>query len=143
MFPAKGNRFTDEQWKCAYELFERADELPANERFAFAQSATSDPEVLRLALELIENTRDEDPEEPAGLVPRPGDRIGQYEVIGKLGQGGMGAVYSGRDIDLRRMAALKVLAPGLTTTEATAERLVREARAASPLNHPHIGRSTK
>jgi hypothetical protein len=123
MFPTKGNRFTDEKWKCAYELFERAVELPSNQRSTFAESATSDPEVLRLALELIESTRDEDPEEPAGLLPRPGDWIGQYEVIGKLGQGGMGAVYSARHIDLRRMAALKVLAPGSTPTEAAAERL--------------------
>ncbi|MBV8552632.1 MAG: serine/threonine-protein kinase [Acidobacteriaceae bacterium] len=138
MFPVKGNGFTDEKWKCAYDLFERAVELPTDQRFAFAESATSDPEVLRMTLELIESTRDEAPEEPAGLVPRPGDRIGQYEVISKLGQGGMGAVYSARDIDLRRMAALKVLAPGLTATEAAAERLIREARAASSLNHPHI-----
>jgi len=138
MFPVRGNRSTDEKWKCAYELFERAGELPLSQRFAFAESATSDPEVLRLALELIESTRDEDPEELAGLVPKPGDRIGQYEVISKLGQGGMGAVYSARDTDLRRMAALKVLAPGLAATEAAAERLVREARAASSLNHPHI-----
>ena len=90
MFPVQGNRFPDEKWKCAYELFERAVKLPASQRFAFVESATSDPEVLRLALELIENTGDEEPEEPAGLVPRPGDRIGQYEVISKLGQGGMG-----------------------------------------------------
>src|SRR5215469_12152035 len=55
MFPVQGNRFPDEKWKCAYELFERAVKLPASERFAFVESATSDPEVLRLALELIEN----------------------------------------------------------------------------------------
>ncbi|MBV8552628.1 MAG: serine/threonine-protein kinase [Acidobacteriaceae bacterium] len=138
MFPLRGNPITDEKWKCAYELFERALELPASERLIFTQSATSDPEVLRLALELIEDTQDEDSEESAGLVLKAGDRIGRYQVIGKLGQGGIGSVYSARDTDLRRTAALKVLAPGLGATELAAERLVREARAASALNHPQI-----
>ena len=138
MFPPRGSRITDEKWKCAYELFGRALELPASERLMFTQSATSDPEVLRLAFELIEGTEDDDSEESTGLVLKTGDRIGRYEVIGKLGQGGIGSVYSARDTDLRRTAALKVLAPGLGATELAAERLVREARAASALNHPHI-----
>ncbi len=138
MFPPREGFITDEKWKCAYELFGRALELPASERLIFTQSATSDPEVLRLALELIESTQDEDSEECAGLVLKAGARIGRYEVMGKLGQGGIGSVYAARDTDLRRMAALKVLAPGLGTTELAAERLVREARAASALNHPHI-----
>lgn len=138
MFPPRGSRITDEKWKCAYELFARALDLPASERLMFTQSETSDPDVLRLALELIEGAQEEDPEEPAGLVLKAGDRIGRYEVIGKLGQGGIGSVYSARDTDLRRTAALKVLAPGLGATELAAERLVREARAASALNHPHI-----
>ncbi len=138
MFPPRGSRITDEKWKCAYELFGRALELPASERLIFTQSATSDPEVLRLASELIECTKDEDSEESAGLVLKAGDRIGRYEVIGKLGQGGIGSVYSARDTDLRRTAALKVLAPGLGATDLAAERLVREARAASALNHPNI-----
>lgn len=138
MFPPRSGRITDEKWKCAYELFGRALELPVSERLIFTRSATSDAEVLRLALELIEDTQDEDSEESAGLVLKAGDRIGRYEVIGKLGQGGIGSVYSARDTDLRRMAALKVLAPGLGATELAAERLVREARAASALNHPQI-----
>ena len=138
MLPPQGSRITNEKWKCAYELFERALELPASERLMFTQSATSDPEVLRLAFELIEGTPDEDPEAPGGLVPKVGDRIGRYEIMGKLGQGGIGSVYSARDTDLRRTAALKVLAPGLGATKLAAERLVREARAASALNYPHI-----
>ena len=138
MYPPRRIHITDEKWKCAYELFERALELPASERLIVTQSATSDPEVLRLASELIEGTLDGDSEESAGLVLKAGDRIGRYEVVGKLGQGGTGSVYSARDTDLRRTAALKVLAPGLGATELAAERLVREARAASALNHPHI-----
>ena len=90
VFPQRGNRITDEKWKCAYELFGRALELPAGERLMFTQAATSDPDVLRLAFELIESTEDEDSEESSGLVLKGGDRFGQYEIRETLGRGGMG-----------------------------------------------------
>ena len=66
-----------------------------------------------------------------------GDRLGPYEVISQLGAGGMGEVYRARDTRLGRDVALKfVLAEaGLP---AARDRLLREARAASALNHPHI-----
>lgn len=64
-------------------------------------------------------------------------RIGGYEVLGRLGAGGMGVVYKAADLKLKRPVALKFLA-----TEAVAaadkERLLREARAASALDHPNI-----
>jgi Tol biopolymer transport system component len=131
----------DDQWKSAYEVFERALELPAAERRRFVRSATEDAEVLRLALNLIEGEEQEAEEHgnsPDGADLQAGDRIGRYEIVGKLGQGGMGCVYSARDTDLGRMAALKVLPPRVAATPAASERLVREAQAASALNHPHI-----
>ena len=67
-----------------------------------------------------------------------GARLGPYEVTGSLGAGGMGEVYRARDTRLDRDVALKVL-PAETVADPTArERLVREARLASKLNHPHI-----
>ena len=134
----RGNRITDEKWKCAYELLGRALELPASERLMFTQSATSDPEVLRLTLELIEGTLDENSEELSELALRPGERFGQYEIHGTLGRGGMGQVYSARDTELGRMVALKLLAPYVVGTPRAVERLIREAKAASALNHPNI-----
>lgn len=68
---------------------------------------------------------------------RPGDVIdGRYDVLGPLGQGGMGHVFRAQDRRLERIVALKVLRPHLT--EVDADRFRREIRALSRLNHPAI-----
>jgi len=70
-------------------------------------------------------------------VFRPGDVIdGRYDVLGPLGQGGMGHVFRAQDRRLERIVALKVLRPHLTETDA--DRFRREIRALSRLNHPAI-----
>jgi serine/threonine protein kinase len=66
----------------------------------------------------------------------PGARLGSYEVVDRLGAGGMGEVYRARDTRLGRMVALKVLRSGANPE--LLRRLDREARAASALNHPNI-----
>ncbi len=66
-----------------------------------------------------------------------GQRIAQYEVVEKLGEGGMGAVYKARDRRLERFVALKVLSERCSRTGESA-RLDEEAKAASALNHPNI-----
>ena len=65
-----------------------------------------------------------------------GARIGSYEIIDRLGAGGMGEVYRARDTRLGRTVALKVLRAGADPQ--LLQRLDREARAASALNHPNI-----
>ncbi len=65
-----------------------------------------------------------------------GARIGSYEIIDRLGAGGMGEVYRARDTRLGRTVALKVLRSGADPE--LLHRLDREARAASALNHPNI-----
>jgi serine/threonine protein kinase len=65
-----------------------------------------------------------------------GARIGSYEVIERLGAGGMGEVYRARDLRLGRSVALKLLPAG--AGHELLHRLQREARAASALNHPNI-----
>ncbi len=62
----------------------------------------------------------------------------QFEVLGLIGQGGMGFVYQVRQSDLDRIAALKILAPDLGRDPAFAERFARESRALGRLNHPNI-----
>jgi predicted ATPase len=68
----------------------------------------------------------------------PGDQLGPYEIAESLGQGGMGEVYRARDRRLGRELALKLLPRRVGDDEATVERFVREARAASALNHPNV-----
>ncbi|HYU42414.1 MAG TPA: serine/threonine-protein kinase [Vicinamibacteria bacterium] len=65
-----------------------------------------------------------------------GARIGSYEIIDRLGAGGMGEVYRARDARLGRTVAIKVLRAGADPQ--LLQRLEREARAASALNHPNI-----
>ena len=64
-------------------------------------------------------------------------RIGRYDVLRKLGEGGMGVVYAVRDSRLERTIALKTL-PSMGSDEISRQRLWREARAAASVNHPHI-----
>jgi serine/threonine protein kinase len=68
----------------------------------------------------------------------PGTRLGAYDIIGPLGEGGMGEVYRARDPQLERELAIKILAPHLARDRDALARFEREARAASALNHPHI-----
>ncbi len=67
-----------------------------------------------------------------------GQRLGTYQLISKLGQGGMGAVYKARDISLQRSVAVKVLPTALAADQTYVKRFVREARAAARLSHPNL-----
>jgi dienelactone hydrolase len=67
-----------------------------------------------------------------------GRTISHYQVVSHLGTGGMGTVWLAEDTKLRRHVALKFLQAGAAPSEEPAERLLREARAASVLDHPNI-----
>jgi eukaryotic-like serine/threonine-protein kinase len=67
-----------------------------------------------------------------------GTRLGPYEVLSRIGAGGMGEVYRARDTRLDRDVAVKVLPPEMTGNADRLRRFEREARAAGALNHPNL-----
>jgi eukaryotic-like serine/threonine-protein kinase len=69
----------------------------------------------------------------------PGEIVGNYQILGIAGAGGMGVVYKAFDQKLERTVALKFLPPSLISSPKEKDRFLREARAASSLDHPNIG----
>lgn len=67
-----------------------------------------------------------------------GETVSHYRIIARLGAGGMGEVYQAEDTRLRRLVALKVMQQGILQSEEAKARFLREAQAASALNHPNI-----
>src|SRR3954469_6880094 len=67
-----------------------------------------------------------------------GARLAQYQIVGRLGAGGMGEVYRARDTKLNREVAIKVLLPGVANDPEHLARFTREAHVLAALNHPYI-----
>ncbi len=135
---------TAERWARITDIFLAAAEKPAGCRSSFLDEACGSDEALRRSVELL-LTGDQHAS-LASPVPEfletgalePGEELAQYRVESKIGEGGMGDVYLAHDMRLRRPVALKVLAAERFSDLDGKRRLLREARAASALNHPNI-----
>src|SRR5712692_1253302 len=68
----------------------------------------------------------------------PGTRLGPYEILARIGEGGMGVVYRARDPRLDRQVAIKLLSTEMAADPRARERLRREAMAVAALDHPYI-----
>jgi eukaryotic-like serine/threonine-protein kinase len=140
-----------ERWRQIDELLERALERSPEERPAFLDAACTGDRVLRSQVDTLLRAHQEAEHflaVPAlevaarhlasGLTHSPAaSALGHYDVIRRLGAGGMGVVYLARDTRLDRMVALKFLP--LALDEEHKIRFVREAKATAALEHPNIG----
>jgi serine/threonine-protein kinase len=144
-------------WHAVKSIFLEAAELDHDQRNAFLARACGNDIGLRAQVESLLAAHDDerpfletppiagaahalratfDETEAIESTLAPGTRIGQYEVLEPLGSGGMGDVYRAHDTKLDRFVALKIVLD--STTDRTADRVLREARAASALSHPNI-----
>jgi serine/threonine protein kinase len=142
---------TPERWQQVEEVLQSALDLPETDRPAYLfQVCSGDMELQQEAMSLLEAH-----EQAGDFLERPAleqdahvlvgndeqaiaKEIGPYEVIKRLGRGGMGEVYLAEDRRLGRRVALKVLPPYFVFDEARLRRFQTEARAASALNHTNI-----
>ncbi|MBS1827922.1 MAG: serine/threonine protein kinase [Acidobacteria bacterium] len=136
---------TPERWPEVKRILYQAMELPVAEREVFLEGACGGDSELRGEVEsLLQASEQEDVILDTSIVPKrgsaiePGSRIGDYEVGAKLGEGGMGVVFQAFDAKLGRRVALKVMHAGSQVEAGRREQFLREARAASALNHPNI-----
>jgi serine/threonine protein kinase len=131
---------TDEQWRRAWEIYAEAAELDGEEQQSFVRSLDTDREVLEQVTSILEEPEEADTGAAMrDAASRSGSRFGRYEISDLLSCGGMGEVYLAGDPELGRKVAIKFLHHSEWAAGAPAvERLVREAKAASALNHPHI-----
>ena len=125
---------TPERWQRVEEIFHAAVELPPGSRADFVARACGDDD-LRREVESLLRRRDD----PAVAAAWPvseglagGARLGPYEILGRIGAGGMGTVHRARDTRVDRIVAVKICREHLSG------RFEREARAIAALNHPHI-----
>src|SRR5512140_3539453 len=75
---------------------------------------------------------------PTREVLPAGSKVGRYEVIRLIGEGGMGTVYEALDARLKRKVALKILSSELKSKRKAAKRFTIEAQAAARLEHPNV-----
>jgi hypothetical protein len=74
------------------------------------------------------------------LHKQPPERVGKYEILEKVAQGGMGVIFKARHVDLDRIFAVKVLTPRAEASQEAVARFQREAKTAARLDHPNIVR---
>ena len=130
MVPASREEFLRDACAGDESLQEEVESLLQYQDAAqdFMESPALDGEAGRLALGWAD----------AASIDFVGRILGRYQIIEKIGAGGMGAVYRAHDTQLDRDLAIKVPLPGTHADEEHKVRLIREAKDASALNHPNI-----
>ena len=150
-----------ERWARIKSVFDAAVACPAGDRPGLLREMCGDDPGLQAS---VESLLAADAENPSGFAPSvdggtrgrvfdavadvldartgglsAGDRLGDYEIRGFLGAGGMGRAYRARDLTLGRDVGLKILSGPWLTDPERGVRFDREARVLASLNHPNIG----
>ena len=134
------------------ELFHEAVKLDPQQRAAFIERIRNSNPDLVAEVESLVAAHEKSGEfidspaykgAPESIVEPPpalsaGQTIGHYQIINRLGRGGMGEVYLASDLKLERKVALKLLPAEFTSHKERLRRFTQEAKAASSLNHPNI-----
>jgi tetratricopeptide (TPR) repeat protein len=135
---------TPERWQEVKKVLAGALEQKPDGRRVYLDQACTDPEFRREVESLIaaheqgESSFMERPLAVSNDVLKGGAKLGPYEILARIGAGGMGVVYRARDGRLERDVAIKVLPPGLLADETARKRFRKEALALAKLNHPNI-----
>jgi eukaryotic-like serine/threonine-protein kinase len=143
---------TPERWQQVKQIFQSALERNPAERSAFLNQACADDPALRSEVESLIASHDQAGDSIEAMAAEAatemlgddqagqivGKQIGHYQVLSRLGRGGMGEVFLARYSSLGRKVALKLLRSDFTRNEERLRRFRQEARAASALNHPNI-----
>ncbi len=139
---------TLEDWPRVKRVLEGALACEVSERRAYLAEACGADAVLRARIDRLLGAADRVEtflETPAVLMLEShvredlsGRVVDSYQLVSRLGAGGMGEVYLAHDAKLDRPVALKFLSPDLAVDRDRLRRFHQEARAASGLNHPHI-----
>jgi predicted Ser/Thr protein kinase len=137
-----------ERWKKIEELYQTALAQPPEKRAEFMKQACPGDAELRAEVELLLQAGEESSPldgPPVSSVAerssalRPGDKLGNFQIVLLLGRGGMGEVYRATDTKLGREVAIKVLPAAFAQDADSMARFTREARVLASLNHPNTG----
>ena len=142
----------DHNWQKVREIFDAALRRGPEERRRFVYEVCGGDKTLLAEVESLLSSHDsaesfmETPAvaKVADVVQakikklEAGKCFGHYEIIEEIGEGGMGEVYLAKDMKLDRKVAVKILNEEFSQDESNLKRFIREAKAASSLNHPNI-----
>lgn len=142
----------DERWQRVRKVFDAALQQAPEARRDYVREACGEDKDLLTEVESLLSSL----EGSADFLERPavahiasviesetrmlaeGTRFGHYEIVRRIGSGGMGDVYLAKDQKLDRRVAIKILNRRVSKDNSNLKRFVREAKAASALNHPNI-----